>query len=93
MLTVNQLTFVTRNPDRLTKTIDLKPKFAFGRLLSTPGAIDALECAGQTPLDFITRDRYTNPRRAGPRQARPIHRAAKGPARPAGAGTSPCLPQ
>ena len=32
-----------------------KPKFTLGRLLATPGALAALEDAGQTPLDFISR--------------------------------------
>ena len=32
-----------------------KPKFSLGRLLATPGALAALEDAGQTPLDFISR--------------------------------------
>lgn len=32
-----------------------KPKFTLGRLLATPGALAALEEAGQTPLDVISR--------------------------------------
>ena len=32
-----------------------KPRFDLGRLLATPGALRAMEEAGQTPLDFITR--------------------------------------
>ena len=32
-----------------------KPKFTLGRLLATPGALAALEDAGQTPLDLISR--------------------------------------
>ena len=32
-----------------------KPKFNLGRLLATPGALAALEEAGQTPLEFISR--------------------------------------
>ena len=32
-----------------------KPKFGLGQLLATPGALRAMEEAGQTPLDFITR--------------------------------------
>ena len=32
-----------------------KPKFTLGRLLATPGALAALEDAGQTPLDIISR--------------------------------------
>ena len=32
-----------------------QPKFTLGRLLATPGALAALEDAGQTPLDLISR--------------------------------------
>ena len=32
-----------------------KPCFDLGRLLATPGALRAMEEAGQTPLDFIGR--------------------------------------
>ena len=32
-----------------------QPKFTLGRLLATPGALAALEDAGQTPLEIISR--------------------------------------
>lgn len=31
------------------------PLFPFGQVVATPSALDALEQAGQTPLEFITR--------------------------------------
>lgn len=33
----------------------IKPKFPLGQILATPGALDALAEAGQTPLDFLIR--------------------------------------
>lgn len=33
----------------------IKPKFPLGQILATPGAIEALNEAGQTPLEFIAR--------------------------------------
>lgn len=32
-----------------------KPRFPLGRLMATPGALDALEQAGQSPADFLAR--------------------------------------
>lgn len=32
-----------------------KPLFPLGQIVATPGALDALEKAGQTPLEFLTR--------------------------------------
>ena len=32
-----------------------QPLFALGRLVATPGALDALTRAGQSPAEFITR--------------------------------------
>ena len=32
-----------------------KPLFNLGQIVATPGALDALEQAGQTPLEFLTR--------------------------------------
>jgi hypothetical protein len=32
-----------------------KPKFSLGQLLSTPGALEAMEESNQTPMDFISR--------------------------------------
>ena len=32
-----------------------KPLFPLGQVVATPGALEALEQAGQTPLEFITR--------------------------------------
>lgn len=31
------------------------PLFSLGRIVATPGALEALEKAGQLPLDFLTR--------------------------------------
>lgn len=33
----------------------MKPKFSLGRVLSTPGALAAIEAAGQSPSDFLDR--------------------------------------
>ena len=32
-----------------------KPKFLVGKLVATPGALEALVEAGQTPMDFVSR--------------------------------------
>lgn len=32
-----------------------KPKFRLGKLVATPGALDALTEAGQSPMDFLSR--------------------------------------
>jgi hypothetical protein len=32
-----------------------KPKFNLGKLVATPGALEALTDAGQTPMDFVSR--------------------------------------
>jgi hypothetical protein len=32
-----------------------KPKFNLGQILATPGALEALQESGQTPLEFISR--------------------------------------
>ena len=32
-----------------------KPKFALGKLVATPGALEALVEAGQTPMEFVAR--------------------------------------
>jgi hypothetical protein len=32
-----------------------KPKFTLGFVVATPGALDALEAAEQTPLEFLQR--------------------------------------
>ena len=32
-----------------------KPKFPLGKIVSTPGAIDALTESGQTPFEFLSR--------------------------------------
>lgn len=32
-----------------------KPLFPLGQIVATPGALNALEKAGQTPLEFLTR--------------------------------------
>ncbi|EMI54166.1 plasmid related protein [Rhodopirellula sallentina SM41] len=34
---------------------DRKPRFALGQVVATPGALDALETAKQTPIEFIQR--------------------------------------
>jgi hypothetical protein len=36
-------------------TTNGKPKFDLGQLLSTPGALEALEESGQAPADFLSR--------------------------------------
>jgi hypothetical protein len=36
-------------------TIDVQPKFPLGQLVATPGALQALEQAGQSPADFLAR--------------------------------------
>lgn len=33
----------------------MQPKFSLGRLVATPGALTALEQAGQTPHEFLSR--------------------------------------
>ena len=33
----------------------IKPRFPLGRVLATPGALDALKQADQTPLQFLAR--------------------------------------
>lgn len=32
-----------------------KPQFPLGQTVATPGALDALEASGQTPLEFLKR--------------------------------------
>ena len=32
-----------------------KPKFSLGKLVATPGALDALAEAGQSPMEFVSR--------------------------------------
>jgi hypothetical protein len=36
-------------------TTNGKPKFDLGQLLSTPGALEAMEESNQTPMEFISR--------------------------------------
>jgi hypothetical protein len=36
-------------------TTNGKPKFDLGQVLATPGALEALEESGQTPMEFISR--------------------------------------
>lgn len=33
----------------------MKPKFQLGQVVATPGALQALEATGQTPLEFLER--------------------------------------
>ena len=33
----------------------MQPRFSLGRLVATPGALEALEQAGQTPHEFLSR--------------------------------------
>ena len=42
---------MTTNPEQSTNA----PRFALGQLVSTPGALDALAAAGQTPMEFLRR--------------------------------------
>lgn len=37
------------------QTMTLKPKFALGQILSTPGALEALQDSGQTPQFFLAK--------------------------------------
>jgi len=34
---------------------NLQPKFSLGQLVATPGALEALQQAGQSPADFLAR--------------------------------------
>lgn len=34
---------------------NLKPRFSLGQIVSTPGALEALECNQQTPENFLPR--------------------------------------
>lgn len=34
---------------------DRKPRFALGQVVATPGALEALETAKQTPIEFLQR--------------------------------------
>jgi len=36
-------------------TTNGKPKFSLGQLLSTPGALEALQESGQSPMEFLAR--------------------------------------
>jgi len=38
-----------------TQGIARQPQFPLGRTVATPGALEALQRAGQSPLDFLTR--------------------------------------
>ena len=41
---------------RESKMIEIaKPKFSLGKLVATPGALEALTDAGQSPMDFVSR--------------------------------------
>jgi hypothetical protein len=42
-------------PERGSKQEPSKPLFPLGQIVGTPGAIEALEQAGQDPLDLLTR--------------------------------------
>jgi hypothetical protein len=33
---------------------NLQPKFSLGQIVATPGALEALQQAGQSPADFLT---------------------------------------
>ena len=43
------------NTTETRETTQSNPRFALGRLFITPGAIEALEEAGQSPQEFISR--------------------------------------
>ncbi len=36
-------------------TTNGKPKFSLGQIVATPGALEALEESGQTPMEFLSR--------------------------------------
>ena len=40
---------------------DKKPCFALGKVVATPGALDALETAKQTPIEFLQRHVVLDP--------------------------------
>ena len=42
---------MTTNPEQSTNA----PRFALGKLVSTPGALAAFANAGQTPMEFLSR--------------------------------------
>lgn len=42
---------MTTNPEQTTNA----PRFALGRLVSTPGALAAFTTAGQAPMEFLSR--------------------------------------
>jgi hypothetical protein len=39
----------------MSATLKIKPLFSLGRIVSTPGALQALEANSQTPAEFIGR--------------------------------------
>ena len=38
-----------------------KPRFALGQVVATPGALEALQVTGQTPMEFIQRHVVLDP--------------------------------
>lgn len=40
---------------------DRKPRFALGQVVATPGALEALETAKQTPVEFLQRHLVLEP--------------------------------
>ncbi len=45
----------------MIKTNDTKPRFALGQVVATPGALEALEAAKQTPIEFLQRHLVLEP--------------------------------
>ncbi len=45
----------------MTTTNNQSPRFTLGRVVATPGALEALEAAEQTPMEFIRRHAVLDP--------------------------------
>jgi hypothetical protein len=58
-------------------TFILKPRFALGRVVATPGALRALEEAGQNAADFLERHRQGDWGEVDHEDARANNRALK----------------
>ena len=39
----------------MTSPQERQPRFPLGQVVATPGALEAIEAAGQTPIEFIAR--------------------------------------
>lgn len=45
----------------MVTTNDKKPRFELGHVVATPGALDALQTAGQTPIELLQRHVVLDP--------------------------------